>query len=893
MAEQRDDKPRLPLAGLFALLGMISGFLFYEGISLKTSRPIDREKATNISLKKGIVQSRLWQDPFEALNTHQALEQKLIGKPEKKDDQQTLGKLIEVIEQSGVSSLRILPVFVDGSPYVNSAESRLNDRYAVVSALGAAGYVAESGEYIRFFKWRRNHAGKQENNPEKDARTELQPATGAGVDEIETLIPAELYFPTAKLRDKPYGKPVLVLWLKEQDASPGPLMFLNDLLAYFKKSAGKASPDISLAYDVLGPRSSATLSSMLRELQQVQSGPYSPSFDILTKTRFFSPWATAEDTFLLDYSPDKPAPLMAQETGKQRKESEHKTIDELLTKSQIRLTRTINSDAVLAEQLLHELKRRQVDLKPCADRRCNPKVALISEWDTLYGRALPRTFAAVVMNKGSGETGPDLEAEIDKLRRDEWPSWIYRHSYLAGLDGELPASGGDKSADKDKDSSPNKASALLGSQPHSAERNAAQRPEGRGQLDYVVRLAAALKQEETRNGEEFEAIGVLGSDVYDKLLILQALRPSFPRAVFFTTDLNARLSYPSEWQWTRNLIIASHFGLELQPALQRPIPPFRDSYQTSLFYSALWALDHFISTDSPDCPGCFRVRQAISEQEPGGPANPADTTSMGTKFSADAKPRLYEVGRHGAFDISADAHPRHWDFASIHPPRRDLQAYADTERNLKWVIGAIATAGIVVLGTMLISSTVAAAVFKLTSNMWFWTFLALTISAVYGAVMWTKHSTFDLLKNEPFTLTEGISAWPTAIIGLLALLLTLIFLLYSRRKLKDSEKMLALRFGLEKPEAEVKDHPTQNRFSEDKPSEDKSEAPRPLAYLLPFRSLGRAMKHLAGLNVWRAPSAGQVNAVQLWNEYTTLGNLKNFVMRCAPQVGVALCFSGS
>ena len=140
MAEQRDDKPRLPLAGLFALLGMISGFLVYEGISLKTSRPIDREIATNISLKKGIVQSRLWQDPFEALDAHKALERKLSGKPEEKNGQHTLDKLIEVIEQSGVSSLRILPVFVDGSPYVNGAESRLNDRYAVVSALGAAGY---------------------------------------------------------------------------------------------------------------------------------------------------------------------------------------------------------------------------------------------------------------------------------------------------------------------------------------------------------------------------------------------------------------------------------------------------------------------------------------------------------------------------------------------------------------------------------------------------------------------------------------------------------------------------------------------------------------------------------------------------------------------------------
>ena len=198
MAEQRDDKPRLPLAGLFALLGMISGFLFYEGISLKTSRPIDREKATNVSLKKGIVQSRLWQDPFEALNAHQALEQKLSGKPEKKNGQQTLDKLVRVIEQSGVSSLRILPVFVDGSPYVNGAESRLNDRYAVVSALGAAGYVAESGEYIRFFKWRRNQAGKQENNPEKDARTETAAGDGSGGGRNRDAYTCRIVFPDRK-----------------------------------------------------------------------------------------------------------------------------------------------------------------------------------------------------------------------------------------------------------------------------------------------------------------------------------------------------------------------------------------------------------------------------------------------------------------------------------------------------------------------------------------------------------------------------------------------------------------------------------------------------------------------------------------------------------------------
>ncbi len=85
--------------------------------------------------------------------------------------------------------------------------------------------------------------------------------------------------------------------------------------------------------------------------------------------------------------------------------------------------------------------------------------------------------------------------------------------------------------------------------------------------------------------KEIQAIGVLGSDVYDKQLILQALRKKFPRAIFFTMDLDARLIHPAQRQWTRNLIVASHFGLQLNPTLQGTIPPFRDNSQTSLFYS--------------------------------------------------------------------------------------------------------------------------------------------------------------------------------------------------------------------------------------------------------------------------------------------------------------------
>ena len=100
------------------------------------------------------------------------------------------------------------------------------------------------------------------------------------------------------------------------------------------------------------------------------------------------------------------------------------------------------------------------------------------------------------------------------------------------------------------------------------------------------------------SGKELKAIGVLGSDVYDKLLILQAVRKRFPNAIFFTTDLDARLLHTSQYEWTRNLVIASHFGLQLHPTLQNDIPSFRDSYQTSAFFSVLHSLGHVTSMGS-------------------------------------------------------------------------------------------------------------------------------------------------------------------------------------------------------------------------------------------------------------------------------------------------------
>ncbi len=92
-----------------------------------------------------------------------------------------------------------------------------------------------------------------------------------------------------------------------------------------------------------------------------------------------------------------------------------------------------------------------------------------------------------------------------------------------------------------------------------------------------------------------KAIGVLGSDFYDKHLVLQALRQRIPDAVYFTTDLDARALHPEHLQWTRNLLVATHFALSLRKDekvdIQGEAPPFRGAYQTSVFFAVLRALN--------------------------------------------------------------------------------------------------------------------------------------------------------------------------------------------------------------------------------------------------------------------------------------------------------------
>lgn len=796
MAESKDEKPKLPLVGLMALLfAAVSSLIIYQ-VPIKTSRPIDKEAEKIASVVRDRVQSRLWQDPFEAVASH-IQKEKAAGGDAGHRHHASPGLLDSARATPGPVHFRLMPVFVDGSPYASGVESRLRDRYALVSALGAAGYLPESGESIRYFEWK--------------------PLAGA-----ITIVPAEWFVPGPRLsgvdqapqsnqRRQPDAQPILVLWLKEQDLGSKPLQAMTALLGYLKKEMNATPSD----YRVLGPRTSGSLSAMLEELKETSaaavsspssapvSHPGAPSE--LQGAKFYSSWATAADPILLGETSIPPTA---------------KPVEDRFAASGLTLIRTIGSDDVLAKELVLELKRRKIDLT--ASEKI-PHIALISEWDTLYGRSLPRTFVAVAKSLAAAPGDEilvrTLAQHLHELRQERYPDWVHRYSYLAGLDGELPPKEDGKDASGTKSKSGDK-----GMGAESVEET----PVGRSQLDYLRRLVEQLKREEITADGEFKAIGVLGSDVYDKLMILQALRKDFPHALFFTTDLDSRLTHPSQLPWTRNLVVASHFGLELDPRLQTPIPPFRDSYQTALFYSVLRAVD---------------ALEAVPETQ-------ALTLSSGAMFSAEVMPRLYEVGWHGAVDLSPDPTPAADALPSIHLPRPDVDPATGALRlpSLRTIALLLSAAGLMFLCAILINSEL----WSLCRGRTLAGLVAIPILAGVMVVALLAGVRLDGTGGEPFTFTDGISVWPTASLRLFAFVLCVIFFAHSWWRLWESDRTLIRRFRLRRLDAVLS---------------------------RPFRSW-------IGVHRWLPPLFGHAEARELWHEYRLLGAWKERLRRVVPQVVV-------
>lgn len=399
---------------------------------------------------------------------------------------------------------------------------------------------------------------------------------------------------------------------------------------------------------------------------------------------------------------------------------------------------TVTTDDQVAGMMIDELERRRVDL---LDGR--EKLAVIGEWDTLYARVFPVTVRDELekrCNLLEGERRVQcLTAAKDAVRK---------YSYLRGLDGAVPGRGPEKTTQLPAANAEARSSRNVRQDEY---------PVGRNQFDSMRRLAEGIHRwqaELEARDEELGAIAVVGTDVYDKQLVLQAVHSRFPGALLVTTDLDARLLHPSQYHWSRNLIVVSSYGLELHDTLQQGVPPFRDSYQTATYLAALLAT------------GPIRAQEGIVDEK-----------------TLRLSPRVFEVARDGAYDITPVSEDE--GEPALHPPRRDPWSEP-------WV--SIESLSLVVILMILCA---------LLAPGW-WRFLTGDVTSISrGAVKWLVFLTLSLSLlvlaaiflgggrgGEPFQWFNGISIWPTVMMRVAIVVASLYFVLKMRFRLKEEEEKL-------------------------------------------------------------------------------------------------------
>lgn len=560
----------IPWRLMIVLAGMAFGFLTIPP-PLTTSRPQGDRPDLGHSTGKQRIPARLWQDPIQVMEAELASAKTNGGGLEPKSLEEVAGQLGDSRSYSSCTNgkVRVLMAIVSGGHYAADIETRLRSRYAILSALGAAGYSPKDADHLDYFAIPSTEPNRRSASAVRPSKLADHPTGGAD----SNYIAFEWFKPCPTRRTSEFCQmhsEVAVWWIRDEDLGNRPLHKLAQLEAAAREkflggSSGKpgAPTKEDLQFSLIGPRSSTQLQDILEEAEAAREAETVTNTSQL-KTRLegtsvFSPWATAADLF-----------LCGQTNGLTREGVR----DNLWTDVGIEFHNCTATDDQLVSTLIRELSLRGV--RPS---RTNNEIVLVAEWDTFYGRALPMTFMAKAIGDATGKR--DFKGAIDTIQNGKpLPIRVRRFSYLRGVDGETgrPDSRADGSAVGPK-----------GDKPSMGQRT--ERPDGQGQWDYIRRTASQLDEELSVDDgwANVQAVGVLGGDVYDKLLLLQALRERVKGKLFFTTDLDALYLDPSQHHWSRNLLVASSFGLQL-PGWQRDIPAFRDTYQTAQYLACLEAL---------------------------------------------------------------------------------------------------------------------------------------------------------------------------------------------------------------------------------------------------------------------------------------------------------------
>lgn len=387
------------------------------------------------------------------------------------------------------------------------------------------------------------------------------------------------------------NRQVVLLWLPEDILGSSLLQHYSHIIGQLYRHSPMPAEHI-----LLGPTNSNRLINLYSELaagsmpmtgNSSTSAPEAANPSPPHRIRVFSPRATI--------APAGIAASLGMSTSQLREERFEP------------LVRAINDDGTLVDVIMTELDRRFI--RDVRDIR----VALIYESDGKYGRGFHSRMDCELI---------DANAVGDRLCVSD----IDNYGYLRGIDGRH--SGQDNESNTSNVSSTN-LNEVLGSSVN------LENPFGSHQYDYLRRLAGVI------HGQKYDVIGVLGTDVFDKLLVLQALREVNPDTLFFTTDLDTYLTDASQSTWTRNLLVASAYtnAVDNTPSgicrSGRNIltPPFRNSYQTAYFYATCLATTHLES--------------------------PVEDIQAQMDLHLADKHYLYEIGRQGARMLQQPGDPQY------------------------------------------------------------------------------------------------------------------------------------------------------------------------------------------------------------------------------------------
>lgn len=588
MLPARGD-PALTFAGFLVLVAL--GAAYWKSVPLESARP-EYDKVREYSLTpEDKVAARLWQDPFKTVSIATFNNRpesttadsgststqhnitgtgECVGQPSSPDKDVTYsdpsgagemggaggGKAAEERSDNGLSRcfemlprdiadkiekqnhrVIVLPIMVWPGSHPEVEERRRRARFAVHSGLNKSGYAPSDPEHLGIF------------------------LADIGDNQRQLVVPYEWFDRelSPKTADNNIPSSVAVLWIDDARTGSHPVQTLKRLAEILVGTISEAKQQ-NLQFRVIGPAQSGTLRSMVEKRNE-------EAWTLDSELTVLSPYATVSYGDLL-----------------KRRPYEEK-IEEDFRKRSIRFIRTIRDDQTLIDKLVEELGLRNIEV-PNGNPDETEKtvdadhIVVISEWDTFYGRSLARALTRSFCGTSDSEN-PECK-------------WVHHFSYQRGIDGTIPgrkrASGGHS---KNRAGKGNAASAgPLDTLSNSA---VVRRSSGAGQYDYLRRLSGRIRKlnQDLRieDGRKIRAVFVFGSDVYDKLLIMRALRQQLPGTTWMTTDYDSLLFHPADFRWTRNLVIASTFGSHLNKTYQGPIPPFRDGYQSSAYLAVLMALE--------------------------------------------------------------------------------------------------------------------------------------------------------------------------------------------------------------------------------------------------------------------------------------------------------------